>query len=85
MDTQPTQRRHQIDMTRAAGDAPPPQPEPPVSGPVRGVQEAAAWAATRLRQPPWWVLAAGVLVGYELLRAKPRPDGPAPTPSRGPP
>jgi hypothetical protein len=76
------QFRRQSDVPRAAADAPPLQPKPPAPGPVRGVQEATAWAAARLRRSPWWVwvLAAGAFVGSERLRAKTRPAGPAPTP-----
>jgi hypothetical protein len=81
MKTHTTQLRPQTDATRAAADALPPHPEPPVSGPGRGVQEAAAWAAARLRRSPWWIIAAGVLMAYELLRAKTRPVESGPTPS----
>jgi hypothetical protein len=81
MDAQTAQIRHEIAPTRSAVDATSAPPEPPVPGPVRGVQEAAAWVAARLRRYPWWIIAAGVLVGYELLRAKTRPAGSVPTPS----
>jgi membrane protein len=70
------QFRHPIVPTRAAMDAPSAPP-----GPVRAVQATAARVAARLRRPPWWIIAAGVLVGYERLRAKTRPAGSVPTPS----
>jgi hypothetical protein len=72
------QFRHPIAPTRAAMDAP---SAPPGPGPVRGVQEAVAWAAAMTHRSPWWIIAAGVLVGYERLRAKTRPVRPVPTPS----
>jgi hypothetical protein len=72
------QFRHPIAPTRAAMDAP---SAPPGPGPVRAVQEAVARVAARLRRPPWWIIAAGVLVGSERLRAKTRPAGSVPTPS----
>ena len=79
------QFRHQIAHTRAAMDAPSAPPEPQVPRPVRGVQEAVARAAARLHRPPWWSRAAGVLVGYELLRAKTRPRRPVPAVDEAPP
>jgi hypothetical protein len=74
------QFRHQITHTRAAVDAPSAPPEPQVPGPVCGVQETTARSAALIRRSPWWAIAAGALVGYELLRGRTRPAGSAPPP-----